>query len=414
MTELAVDLAGRARAAVPGDEVVALAQELVRIPSENPPGDTRAACEAIAAYLAPAGFEAELHEAEPGFVSLVATHRFPEPGRTLLLNGHVDVVPVGATAAEWRHDPTGAEVFDGRLYGRGSLDMKGPVAAFCVAARRVVEAGLPLRGALVVTAVADEEQGGRKGSGALIDAGKIVADGVVIAEPSEGGIVLGHRGMCFVELTTHGRSAHASVPENGVSAVEAMVDALVACRSLELRHMPHPLLGSPSVAIGTTIHGGEKTNVVPALCRATLDIRHVPGMTRGAIVEDLERHFERSGLVGERRPDVEVVVWGESGVTEPDEEVIRVAVAAHKREFGSARLLGQRAATDGWWFTNRARVPTVIGLGPGGVAGCHVVDEHVVVAELQAYARVYADIVATFLGGSDCTGEATTARQEEP
>src|SRR5207253_9533659 len=172
--------------------------------------------------------------------------------------------------------------------------------AVCVAACRFVDAVLPLRCARVVAAVADEDTGGGKGSGALIGAGKIVADGVVIAEPSEGGIVLGHRGMCFVRLTTHGRSAHASVPENGVNAVEAMVDALVACRSLELRHTPHPLLGSPSVAIGTTIHGGEKTNVVPDTCRATLDIRHVPGMTREAIVEDLQSHFERSGLVGER------------------------------------------------------------------------------------------------------------------
>jgi succinyl-diaminopimelate desuccinylase len=390
-------LGTHARSLPQGREVIALAQRLVRLPSENPPGDTRAVCEAVAEELGSDGFQIELYEPVEGFASVIATYDFPEPGRTLVLNGHVDVVPVGSTAAEWTHDPLGGEVTDGRLYGRGSLDMKGPVAALVVAARALVRARMPLRGRLVVTAVADEEQGGHRGTGALLDAGKVMGDAALIAEPSEAGVILAHRGMCFVQLTTRGRSAHASVPSNGINAVEAMVDVLTACRTLSLSHTPHPLLGSPSVAIGTTIRGGEKTNVIPDQCEATLDIRHVPGMTRDGVLADLDRHFRSCGLEGHRFPHIEIALWGGSGETPPDAEIIRLAAQAHEREFRvEAPLLGQLAATDGWWFS-RASIPTVIGLGPGGVAGCHVIDEHVDVAELECYARVYADVIASFL-----------------
>jgi succinyl-diaminopimelate desuccinylase len=387
----------RARATVSRDEMVGVVQKLVRIPSENPPGDTRAVCEAIREELEPAGWQIEMVETTPGFANIVATYEFDRPGRTLILNGHVDVVPVGDTADEWKHDPWGAEIDNGKLYGRGSCDMKGQVAGLLAAARWVAAADLPLGGKIVFTAVADEEQGGKRGTGALIDEGKIKGDAVLVVEGSDRGVTLAHRGLCFVELTTHGRNAHASVPENGINAVEKMVDVLHACRSLQFVHTAHPLLGSPSVAIGTTIAGGSKTNVVPDLCKAGLDIRHVPGMNPETIVRDLEQHF-RETLPEDGQPDIEVKAFGESGETSPDEEIVKVAVAAHEREFGfTPKLRGERAATDGWWFTNRAKLPTIVAMGPGDVESVHCIDENIDVEQLERYTRVYADIIATYL-----------------
>lgn len=398
MSGLVDDVVDLARASVRRDEVIAVAQRLVRIDSENPPGRTTEVCEAVADELRPAGFEIEYLEVEPGFTNVIATYAFPTPGRTLLVNGHIDVVPVGPTAPEWKHDPLGGEIDGGRLYGRGSLDMKGPVAGLLVACRSIVAAGLPLRGTLVFTAVADEEQGGKRGTGALIAAGKAQADAALVVEPSDGGITLAHRGVCFVRLTTHGRSAHASVPTNGESAVERMVDVLSACRSVKLRHEPHPLLGSPpSVAIGTTIEGGTKINVVPDRCTATLDVRHLPGMTEEGLLEDLRAHF-RCTLPADGQPDVEAIMWAQSGETSPDEEIVALVIEAHEREFGETPALrGERAATDGWWFTNEARLPTIVALGPGGVAGAHIVDECVDVDGLERYSRIYADVIARFL-----------------
>jgi acetylornithine deacetylase/succinyl-diaminopimelate desuccinylase family protein len=388
-------LAEAARRAVDVDAVVPLTQKLVRTFSENPPGDTRAACEVIAAELEGDGFELELFEPVPGHVSLLATHSFETPGRTLILNGHVDVVP--ATDG-WTRDPLGGEVEGGRLYGRGSLDMKGAVAAMTVAARSLVRARLPLRGRLVLMAVADEEAGGANGSGALVEAGKVAADGVVIGEPSAGGVVVAHRATCFVGIRTYGRAGHASMPELAVNAVELMIDALTALRSVELTHVPHAVLGSPSVAVGTTIAGGHKTNIVPDLCEATLDIRMVPGMTPAGVLDDLQRTLDHRGLHTTEQYELEILMSGETAVTDPDSELVLIAAEALERELGRPpRVGGMSAATDGWWFANRAGIPTIMGLGPGSIPECHVADEYVEVAELHAYARVYAEVAARFL-----------------
>lgn len=392
------DLVDQARGGIDADELRELARALVRARSENPTGSTADACAIVADTLAAADFVTERFEPAPGHVSVVASYDFPEPGRTLLLNGHVDVVP--ALADGWTRDPWEAEVEGGRLYGRGSLDMKGPLAALVLAARSVVDAGFPLRGRIVVAAVADEEAGGRHGTGALVAAGKLVADAAVIAEPGDGGVVIAHRGMCFIELTTHGRSVHASVAHKGVNAVESMLEALRVCRTLELRHTPHPLLGVPSIAIGTMIQGGHKVNVVPDLCRATLDVRTLPGMSEQEVLEDFHRHFDAT-LPEQQRPDVETLMWGEAGATDVGAEIVGVAAEAYAREFGRPpELQAMPAATDGWWLTNRAGIPTVMGLAPGGIEQCHVVDESIDLAELERYARIYAHVVVAYLGDS--------------
>lgn len=395
MTSPAIE---QARAIVDPAELRVLTQQLVQARSENPSGSTAEPCRIVAETLEPAGFRIQVLERDPGHVSIIATYDFTEPGRTLLMNGHVDVVPAAADGGGWTRDPWAAEIDGDRLYGRGSLDMKGPVAALALVARGLVEACVPLRGRLVVAVVADEEAGGRNGTGALIDAGLIDADAALIAEPGDGGIVVAHRGMCFIQLTTRGRAVHASVAHKGVNAVEAMVEALRTCRTLQLTYASHAILDPPSVAIGTTIDGGHKVNIVPDVCRATLDIRTVPGMTEEGVQEDLRRHFA-AALPEHQRPELETLTWGEAGATDPEAEIVAVAGDAFEREFGRrADVHAMPASTDGWWLTNRAGIPTVMGLAPGGIEQCHVVDESIDLNELERYARVYADVVASYLG----------------
>src|SRR5581483_1107154 len=127
-----------------------------------------------------------------------------------------DVVPAGDG---WTRDPWSGDVDGGRLHGRGSLDMKAAVAGLAVAAASL--RGLPLAGRIVVAAVADEEVGGHRGAGALVEGG-LTADAAIVAEPGDGGVVVAHRGMCFLQLTTRGRSTHASMPHRGVNAIELM------------------------------------------------------------------------------------------------------------------------------------------------------------------------------------------------
>jgi succinyl-diaminopimelate desuccinylase len=383
----AIDAAGAVR----------LAQRLIRVPTENPPGRTAELCDVLCEEFEGTGFVVERIEPRPGVVSVIASFEFPKPGRTLMLNGHVDVVPV-ADRSTWLHDPWGGEIEAGRLYGRGSADMKGAVAAMVIAARAVTSSVNDLTGRLVVTAVADEETGGALGSGVIVETGRAVADAVIIGEPSAHEVAVAHRGLCFIEIITHGRSGHASMPEGSRNAVELMIDVLQACQSAELTHREHAVLRKPNLAVGTTIHGGDKSNVIPARCSATVDVRTVPGMTADSVVADLTRAIRRRGYSTPDDFEILVVAEVEPAETDPNAEIVKLAIEAMAEEFGpAARVTGFPAGTDGWWFANRGGVPTIMALGPAALVDCHVDDESVSVDELVSFAKVYARIAATFL-----------------
>lgn len=371
---------------------VELAAALVRIPSVNPSGLTGAVCDCVEAALDPQ-FDTWRVEPEPGVVSLVAELDLG-PGRRIVLNGHVDVVPTGEET--WTRDPFEGEIHDGRLHGRGSLDMKGAVASFIVAANAVARDPRGLSGSVVLAVVADEETGGRLGAGAVVGDGRFCGDAVIVAEPSDGGICLAHRGMCFVSVTTTGKLAHGATPQNGVNAVDAMAEILIALRDIEFTHDPHAILPPPTIAAGTTIAGGTGPNLVPAECTATLDIRKIPGMTDDTVLEDIRRHL--SVRAPNVHYDLTVLRSGEAAEVDPGAEIVQVASSAFERRYG--RRPEQRAmvaATDGWWFANRGGIPTIMAFGPGEIAGCHVVDESVDAAELADFAAIYEDVIRTFL-----------------
>jgi acetylornithine deacetylase/succinyl-diaminopimelate desuccinylase family protein len=376
------------------EEVVSLAQRLIRVRTENPPGHTSAACNIVGDALGQAGFATEYIETGVDIVNLVATYRFSADGPTLLLCGHLDVVPPGEG---WTRDPWGAESEGGKLYGRGAVDMKGSLAALVIAARDVAASRATLRGALVVAAVADEEEGGARGAVALTNQGKLAADGAIVAEPGDGGVVIANRGLCFVEITTHGKAAHASQPSAGVNAVERMLDTLIALRTCRLRHEAHALLSPPSIAIGTMISGGTKANVIPDSCRAMLDVRPVPGMSRATVLDDIRRHLHASGL-GEQT-EVEIVRWGDPGETPAESAIVVAACRAYEQEFRMKPTIGGISGyTDGGCLATRAGIPSVMAFGPGSVADCHIADECVSISQLQAYSRVYAGTIVNFLG----------------
>ncbi len=382
----------------PTSEVALLAQRLVRARSANPPGDTRDAADAVEAALGER-FDITRLEPAPGFVNVVASHSFPHPGRTLILCGHLDVVPVDESAYGWTRDPWAAEIEDGWLYGRGSLDMKGALAGMIVAARRAAMDRRHLAGRIIVAAVADEERGGRRGAGAVVEDLITDADGAIIGEPSNGAVCIGHRGMCFVEATVRGKATHASTG-GGVNAVAAMVRVLSALEGIELTHTPHPLLGGPAIAIGTMISGGSNANVIPDLCKATLDIRKVPGMTDDSVLTDLQARLAAAHVSDD--VTFEITASVEPSVTDVADPIVTVSAAAYEDEFGRVpEVRGMSATTDGWWFRNRRGIPTVMALGPGRIEDCHTTNERVSVAELESYTRVYAHIIRGFLSGPD-------------
>ena len=258
------------------DSVITLLRDLVAIDSVNPslvPGGAgeAAVAERIAAALRAAGIDVELTEVAPGRPNVVGVVEGKAPGRTLMLCGHTDTVGVEGVTAPF--DPV---VRDGRLYGRGSQDMKSGVAAMVDAAVRAAQDGGLPRGRLVVAAVADEEHAS-VGAEALVETHS--ADGAVVTEPTDLRVATAHKGFEWVEVETRGRAAHGSRPADGRDAILHMGRVLGRLEAVEagLKAGPtHPRLGRASLH-ASTIHGGQALSVYPDRCVLGVERRTLPG-----------------------------------------------------------------------------------------------------------------------------------------
>ena len=258
-------------------EAVKLTQELIKIPSENPVGTEEAIGEFIYKWLNKLNVEVKKEEVEPGRFNIVAKLPGEVSHPNLVYIAHMDTVPIGEG---WTHEPFSAEIIDGKLYGRGSADMKGGVAAAMVAFKRIVLSKKKLKNDFIFIASVDEEGFEMKGALAAIKNGWVNRDSYVIAtEPSGLTVMTAHKGPVWYEIITHGKASHAGNPQFGIDAIHAMAETLTALKQI-VYELPYEdnLLGKPTVTIGK-IYGGGKTNIVPAECKAEIDLRLIVPMT---------------------------------------------------------------------------------------------------------------------------------------
>lgn len=380
-------------------EVVDLTAALIRIPtvpSLNPRGESEAMT-LIARVLGAAGAEYRFVEVSPGRSNLVVEMGDPG-GRTLWLNGHLDTVPIG-NRLTWQHEPFGGDVVGDRLYGRGASDCKGGVAAMIGAALALRRGGVSLAGQLRVSVVVGEEEG-QVGITHLLDQG-FEADAFVSAQWSTARqIALGYRGLCWVEVWVHGRSAHGSRPSQGVNAIEQMVDlVLPALRGLELGgRAARPMDGlGPSVNLGQ-LEGGDAVNLVPDRCRATLDYRLVSGQRSDDVVQAIDTRLK---ALQARHPQLnvefQVMLQAEPFVTDPDSDLVRGLARAVEAVTGEKpRLFGKSGTSDANLVCRRLGIP-VVAYGPGNDSG-HNPDEFVHVPDLGEVAQAYAQFAMDYLG----------------
>ena len=380
-------------------------QGLVRIPSENPPGDESEVACYVAEALVSLGLEVEHVEPEPGRVNTLGTLRGAGGGAGLLWNGHVDTVPLG-NPDNWTVDPLGGEVREGRVWGRGSGDMKGAVAAAITAVKAIQDAGISLRGDLHIHAVADEEFFGRHGTKYLCEHGYIrgVAAAIVGESSTRDGRIMARpavRGRTLVRLLARGRSAHSSRPHLGVNAVLKMSKVLLAIEGAEFRFPRHGLLPDPTIAPGTTIRGGTKDNMIPEECEALCDVRTVPGMSPEGVVEDI-RVIVR--VLASRDPDLNVEVT--TPFSKPPSEIpvtgplYRAAAEATRRVAGyDLEPLGAEGSNDTSYLTAVAGVPAMA-FGPGG-GNAHAPDEWADVRTHLGFAKIYGLMMMSLCGARE-------------
>lgn len=375
------------------DRLVDRLQQLVRTPSENPPGEEATAAALTSAFCDEIGLEVEQHEAEPGRPSVVARWRGSD-GPTLCYCSHIDVVPAGDPAL-WERDPYSGAIEDGRMHGRGSSDAKGPVAAALEAVAILKSAGWEPRGTLELALVADEETMGFQGAGHLVDQGILKPDVAIVGEPTSLRVVRAQRGASWFRLTTRGVAGHGSAPERGVNAIKHMAEVVLHLEDV-MPDVSHPLLGGPTVSVGT-IRGGEKVNIIPAACVAEVDRRTVPGETRESVIAWIEEAVDRAR---KRFPDVDVHVdlafFAESFEVDAGAPVVTAAVEAIREATGrDVDVIGFRGASDARFLFEAGA--DVIVCGPGDIRLAHTARESIDLDELEHGAISYAKTFASLL-----------------
>ncbi|MEM3692747.1 MAG: M20 family metallopeptidase [Candidatus Bathyarchaeia archaeon] len=369
-------------------------QSLVRIQSINPPGNEGPCSEFIRGLLESNGIEVELQETLPKRANVLARLRGKGNGAKprLLLEGHMDVVPV-PEGERWICDPFSGELKDGRLYGRGSADAKGSLAAMLEALIAIKKAGLELRDDLILLATFGEERG-HIGVQEAIKRG-LKAHMAVVGEPTSLKVCIADKGVCRTECTALGRAAHAGRPWLGINAIYKMAKLVLRLEDFDeaiLRKRGHPLMGNPSLAV-TIINGGIQRNMVPDTCRIHVDRRIIPGEK----LEDVKA--EILSIVQEleaKDPDfkakIEFVYDNPAAETSPKEPIVAISREAVKAVCGfDPGISGFEANCEMSDLVGYAGIPTVV-LGPGNLELAHAANEYVEMDEVLKAARAYAFI----------------------
>ena len=375
-------------------DAVALARALIRIDSRNPtlvadgPGE-RACAHTLASVLDDWGLSVELQEDlrdRPNVIARIG----PRDAPALMLNGHLDVVGVEGMV----HEPFGAEVRDGRIYGRGSADMKSGIAAMCAAALQA--AGTDARRQIVITAVADEEYESL-GMRALIDSG-IRADAAIITEPTRLAICPAHRGFVWIDITFRGRAAHGSRYEIGVDAITHAGLVLAELEKLERTREQgkrHSLLGRGSLH-ASTIRGGVGMSTYPEECVLSIERRTLPGET----AEDAMKEVENAcAAVRAREPRLDARITQTTSQlpsdVSTDAPIAKRLMRALAEEGAPTKIEGMSAWTDAA-LLNAAGIPTIC-FGPGDIALAHAAEEFVPIDEIETATRVLSRVVKDWI-----------------
>jgi acetylornithine deacetylase len=304
-------------------------------------------------------------------------------GRSLILNGHIDTVPPGDIDS-WKHNPWEGGIEGDKVYGRGSVDMKGGVAAMIMAVKFIKAAGIKLKGDVILQCVVDEEGGGN-GTLACVDKG-YKADAAIITEPTSLKILVTHRGAMHLKVRVKGKSTHVCFRWKGVSAIEKMVKIMNSLSELEKRWLAtkyHPLLPSPTIMAGE-IKGGVGASIVPGECAIKVDVKYLPQENKEDVQREVEENIKNTAQsdpwLKEHPPEI---LWTlnaspyEISSRHPLAKTLGNCVNKIKEV---SEVSGLPSGADARILNNIGKIPTVI-FGPGDLSQAHSIDESISISE---------------------------------
>ncbi len=397
---------------VKSDELIKFTQELVRINSVFDPAiegaNEEKAAKYIAEFLIKEGFEVHVEEVVPGRPNVIAFLRGSQPGKTILFEGHTDVVTAGGRD-QWSYDPFGGEIVGDRIYGRGSCDTKGNVAAAIYAAKAVKDSGESFKGNILLCIPCDEE-------GMMIGIKDFIrkgwadnVDAAVICEPEENHICIFQKGAMRAEISVFGKQSHGAMPLTGINPNWRLAKIICELEKLEQKEKErlgcHEYLKWPSITptiIFSPAKGEAQINVVPGEAYMSLDIRTVPGQEHAELKQKILDIFD--GLAKDDpdfRATLEIIEERPWTSTPKDALITRVIYRAVEEVTGKEPIWqGVPGATDGTFLHSMKGIPVIV-IGAGNTFIPHHVDEYVEIPELIETAKIYALTSMYFLNGTD-------------
>jgi succinyl-diaminopimelate desuccinylase len=364
----------------------ALLEQLVAAAPTVENGELRAA-EALTAYFARYGLTAETEVWDGSRANVVVHVKAGQKttGKPLLIAAHLDVVP--ASADKWTVPPFTATERDGRIYGRGSTDMLGGIAAV---SKAIVEvAGSQQLAADVIFAATAGEETDSCGVKRFVEQYRSrFADpvGIIVPEPTDLNVMRAHRGILWLKITAYGRTAHGSMPHLGINAILKINALLNRLSGLTIPHTPHPLLGGCSMSVNR-IAGGTGTNIVPETCAIEIDIRTLPGQSNSEIIAIFEKLLaELAQADSQFKADISVLRIAEAVETHEDNPFVKAVCKAIKTD----QVGAVGFTTDGPYF---APLGPVLIFGPGRPELCHQPDEYIEIAALEKAKAMYKRIM---------------------
>ncbi len=386
---------------------VSLTQQLVRIPSvfrpEDPDANEEKVAHFVADYLRELGIEVFVEEVAPGRPNVIGVVDSGKPGKTLLFEGHTDVVTEGDRAS-WTYDPFGAEIVDGRMYGRGTNDTQGNLACMITAVQSIMEDKENFSGKIILCIPVDEESL-MLGIKHFIKQGWADdVDGAIICEPEENQVCIAQRGALRVKITVQGKMAHGAISWSGINPNWRMAKIITALQELEAseqkKHGEHPYLKwgtiTPTILLAP-VKGDAQINVIPEQCMTTLDIRTIPSQDHQKIIEEIEHIFTRLGQEDEHfQAEYEIIEDRPPTETDPNDPVVTAVYDAVEEVLETKpRYNGVPGATDGT-FLHVHGVP-IVTIGAGDRDIPHQIDEYVDVKELGETTEIYRNAALRFL-----------------
>jgi acetylornithine deacetylase/succinyl-diaminopimelate desuccinylase len=378
-----------------------LLRHLIQAPSHaGLPHQEEQVVSVLAQYFEDHGIATEINEVRPGRPNLLAQISGNDSGKRLLLCGHTDTVPPNAVATG---NPFAAEMRAGRIFGRGAVDMKGPLAAMAVALAALKNLNAVENGEIVFAAVIDEEMESL-GAEALITAG-FKADAAIVGEPTGNHIAIGHKGLEWLEIEFLGKATHGGTPEKGVNAIAA---AARFVRLVEEELVPafqarrHAVIGVPTINMGT-IRGGDQPSTVAARCTIQLDRRWVPTESIEQVFGELEDILRRVRIAMpglqttlQRVPGgMATMIHGPLEIA-ADHRLVQAAQKARTEIFGGASpLTAFPAWTDAALLSREAGIPCIV-CGPGDLSLAHAPEESIDITEVEIAVKLYALTAAYF------------------